>query len=60
MNVFMAVPTIYSMLIGFAEQNFGPNEKARFRSVLRDKFRLMVSGSAALPEVRSSCDICEL
>ncbi len=46
-NVFMAVPTIYYQLIACWDQLSAP-EKERVSSALRP-FRLMVSGSAALP-----------
>ena len=45
-NVFMAVPTIYSKLIA-AFENFNPEEQRLCTDSL-SKFRLMVSGSAAL------------
>jgi malonyl-CoA/methylmalonyl-CoA synthetase len=46
-NVFMAVPTIYFKLITYWD-NLPENEKAEITENLK-KFRLMVSGSAALP-----------
>lgn len=46
-NVFMAVPTIYFKLIAFWEQA-SEEEQQKLSDVLA-KFRLMVSGSAALP-----------
>lgn len=46
-NVFMAVPTIYFKLINYWEQQ-KEVEKEKISAVLT-KFRLMVSGSAALP-----------
>ncbi|MFH4966437.1 acyl-CoA synthetase [Gaetbulibacter sp. M235] len=46
-NVFMAVPTIYFKLIAYWN-NLPKLEKGEISSVLK-KFRLMVSGSAALP-----------
>ena len=46
-KVFMAVPTIYYKLISFWETK-SDNEKATFKNALLS-FRLMVSGSAALP-----------
>lgn len=46
-NVFMAVPTVYFQLISYWEQ-LPEQEKEEISSVLK-KFRLMVSGSAALP-----------
>ena len=51
-NVFMAVPTIYAKLLQAANELF-PSEEQRLevRAILRQKIRLMVSGSAALPQV---------
>lgn len=46
-NVFMAVPTIYYKLIAHWNE-LPPNEQQRISESLK-KFRLMVSGSAALP-----------
>jgi malonyl-CoA/methylmalonyl-CoA synthetase len=46
-NVFMAVPTIYFKLITYWD-NLPESEKAQITENLK-KFRLMVSGSAALP-----------
>ncbi|CAN5412229.1 acyl-CoA synthetase [soil metagenome] len=46
-NVFMAVPTIYFKLIAYWE-GIPDVEREQLASVLR-RFRLMVSGSAALP-----------
>lgn len=46
-NVFMAVPTIYYKLITHFNE-LSPEEQARITSSLQS-FRLMVSGSAALP-----------
>ncbi len=46
-NVFMAVPTIYFKLITYWD-NLKETEKAKITENLK-KFRLMVSGSAALP-----------
>ncbi len=46
-NVFMAVPTIYFKLIS-ALENLNDTEQQHYKAVLQ-KFRLMVSGSAALP-----------
>jgi len=46
-NLFMAVPTIYFKLI--TQWNEFPNEKQKRTSKHLKKFRLMVSGSAALP-----------
>lgn len=46
-NVFMAVPTIYFKLIAYLDEQSGLY-KLNIKSSL-EKFRLMVSGSAALP-----------
>lgn len=46
-NVFMAVPTIYYKLITHYE-SLSPSEQSEISNCLK-KFRLMVSGSAALP-----------
>jgi malonyl-CoA/methylmalonyl-CoA synthetase len=46
-NVFMAVPTIYFKLIAFFETL--PTHKQTELSAAMKRFRLMVSGSAALP-----------
>jgi len=46
-NVFMAVPTIYFKLIAFYEE-LSSKEQEGISAVLK-QFRLMVSGSAALP-----------
>jgi malonyl-CoA/methylmalonyl-CoA synthetase len=46
-NVFMAVPTIYFKLIAYFE-NLSPAEQIKVTEKLKE-FRLMVSGSAALP-----------
>lgn len=49
-NVFMAVPTIYSKLIQYYDQHFTqPRVKDFIKAVCKEKIRLMVSGSAALP-----------
>ncbi|XP_023280135.1 acyl-CoA synthetase family member 3, mitochondrial [Seriola lalandi dorsalis] len=49
-NVFMAVPTIYSKLIQYYDQHFTqPHVKDFVRAVCKERIRLMVSGSAALP-----------
>ncbi|XP_040185547.1 malonate--CoA ligase ACSF3, mitochondrial [Rana temporaria] len=49
-NVFMAVPTIYSKLIEYYDCHFTqPHVKDFIRAVCREKIRLMVSGSSALP-----------
>ena len=47
LNVFMAVPTVYAKLIEVFE-SMTDQEKAECRKAC-DRFRLMVSGSAALP-----------
>jgi malonyl-CoA/methylmalonyl-CoA synthetase len=47
LNVFMAVPTIYFKLIAHFE-NLTIDEQQKLREAMK-KFRLMVSGSAALP-----------
>ncbi|XP_028813046.1 acyl-CoA synthetase family member 3, mitochondrial isoform X1 [Denticeps clupeoides] len=50
-NVFMAVPTIYAKLIQHYEQNFTQTHvKDYIRAVCQERIRLMVSGSAALPQ----------
>ncbi|HZY78436.1 MAG TPA: acyl-CoA synthetase [Cyclobacteriaceae bacterium] len=46
-NVFMAVPTIYFKLISYWE-SLGETKRTEITNIL-SKFRLMVSGSAALP-----------
>ncbi|WP_020527884.1 acyl-CoA synthetase [Flexithrix dorotheae] len=46
-NLFMAVPTIYSKLI--REYEDYPEKKQKELKRILEKFRLMVSGSAALP-----------
>lgn len=46
-NVFMAVPTIYYKLIDYWDQ--ASNDKKHEYSDALKKFRLMISGSAALP-----------
>ncbi|PRP83176.1 hypothetical protein PROFUN_09604, partial [Planoprotostelium fungivorum] len=48
LNLFMAVPTIYAKLSHEAE-TVDAEERRKFREASQ-KFRLMVSGSAALPE----------
>ncbi|XP_018608004.2 acyl-CoA synthetase family member 3, mitochondrial [Scleropages formosus] len=49
-NVFMAVPTVYSKLIEYYEKQFTkPHVQDFVRAVCQEKIRLMVSGSAALP-----------
>lgn len=47
LTVFMAVPTIYSQLLTWVRQR-SPEERARFKERCA-AFRLMVSGSSALP-----------
>jgi malonyl-CoA/methylmalonyl-CoA synthetase len=47
MTLFMAVPTIYSKLIAFWEEQTGVKQKELFKGC--KNLRLMVSGSAALP-----------
>uniref|UniRef100_A0A671QZJ0 Acyl-CoA synthetase family member 3 n=1 Tax=Sinocyclocheilus anshuiensis TaxID=1608454 RepID=A0A671QZJ0_9TELE len=50
-NVFMAVPTIYSKLIEYYDQHFTqPRVQDFIRAVCKERIRLMVSGSAALPQ----------
>ncbi|KAL3280194.1 hypothetical protein HHI36_017694 [Cryptolaemus montrouzieri] len=51
-NVYMAVPTIYCKLIEEYEKVFSHNDKMKdhIKNVLKSKVRLMVSGSAPLPE----------
>ncbi len=46
-NVFMAVPTIYFKLLAYWDE-LAPNEQEELKRCMQ-KFRLMVSGSAALP-----------
>ena len=46
-NVFMAVPTIYHKLIAYYD-TLSPERRERLTEIMK-KFRLMVSGSAALP-----------
>ncbi|XP_051024827.1 malonate--CoA ligase ACSF3, mitochondrial [Acomys russatus] len=49
-NVFMAVPTIYSKLLDYHDKHFTqPHVQDFVRAVCKEKIRLMVSGSAALP-----------
>lgn len=50
-NIFMAVPTIYAKLIEEYEKVFGDDAKMveHIRTTLKNKIRLMVSGSAPLP-----------
>nr|XP_015223489.1 PREDICTED: acyl-CoA synthetase family member 3, mitochondrial isoform X1 [Lepisosteus oculatus]XP_015223490.1 PREDICTED: acyl-CoA synthetase family member 3, mitochondrial isoform X1 [Lepisosteus oculatus] len=50
-NVFMAVPTIYSKLIEYYDRHFTQHHVQDFvRAVCKERIRLMVSGSAALPQ----------
>ncbi|XP_074057146.1 malonate--CoA ligase ACSF3, mitochondrial [Macrotis lagotis] len=49
-NVFMAVPTIYSKLVEYYDKHFTqPHVQDFIRAICKEKIRLMVSGSAALP-----------
>uniref|UniRef100_F7CST0 Acyl-CoA synthetase family member 3 n=1 Tax=Ornithorhynchus anatinus TaxID=9258 RepID=F7CST0_ORNAN len=49
-NVFMAVPTVYSKLMDYYDRHFTqPHVQDFVHAVCKDKIRLMVSGSAALP-----------
>ncbi|XP_053575310.1 malonate--CoA ligase ACSF3, mitochondrial [Bombina bombina] len=49
-NVFMAVPTIYSKLIDYYELHFtSPHVQDFVRATCQANIRLMVSGSSALP-----------
>ncbi|XP_077570275.1 malonate--CoA ligase ACSF3, mitochondrial isoform X2 [Stigmatopora nigra] len=49
-NIFMAVPTIYSKLIQYYDQHFTqPHVKDFVKALCKERIRLMVSGSAALP-----------
>lgn len=56
-NLFMAVPTVYAKLIEHYQQNLDPENlflgksKEAIRTICQEKIRLMVSGSAALPQV---------
>lgn len=52
-NLFMAVPTIYAKLIKYYECNLGRDDWYEAKDVKKacsDRIRLMVSGSAALPQ----------
>ncbi|XP_041455657.1 malonate--CoA ligase ACSF3, mitochondrial-like [Lytechinus variegatus] len=50
-NVFMAVPTVYVKLLDFYQLKYTtPKVQAFIRATLKEKMRLMVSGSAALPQ----------
>ncbi|XP_052022538.1 malonate--CoA ligase ACSF3, mitochondrial isoform X1 [Apodemus sylvaticus] len=49
-NIFMAVPTIYSKLLDYYDKHFTqPHVQDFVRAVCKERIRLMVSGSAALP-----------
>ncbi|XP_006152596.1 acyl-CoA synthetase family member 3, mitochondrial isoform X2 [Tupaia chinensis] len=49
-NVFMAVPTVYAKLIEYHDAHFAqPHVRDFVRAACRERIRLMVSGSAALP-----------
>nr|XP_008166837.1 malonate--CoA ligase ACSF3, mitochondrial isoform X5 [Chrysemys picta bellii] len=49
-SVFMAVPTVYSRLVEYYDRHFSqPHVQDFVHATCRDNFRLMVSGSAALP-----------
>uniref|UniRef100_A0A8C6UYD6 Acyl-CoA synthetase family member 3 n=1 Tax=Neogobius melanostomus TaxID=47308 RepID=A0A8C6UYD6_9GOBI len=49
-NVFMAVPTIYSKLIHHFDEHFTqPHVRDFVKALCKERIRLMVSGSAALP-----------
>ncbi|XP_008838751.1 acyl-CoA synthetase family member 3, mitochondrial isoform X1 [Nannospalax galili] len=49
-NLFMAVPTIYSKLLDYYDRHYTqPHVQDFVRAVCEEKIRLMVSGSAALP-----------
>ena len=50
-SVFMAVPTIYAKLVEAFRVSRHAERAHWARDELRQKVRLMVSGSAALPEV---------
>ena len=47
-NVFMAVPTIYAKLLEYLKQN--KENEGKLKEILAKNIRLMVSGSAALPQ----------
>ncbi|XP_051884586.1 malonate--CoA ligase ACSF3, mitochondrial isoform X2 [Pristis pectinata] len=50
-NVFMAVPTVYARLIEYHTKNFTQSHVKDFiHSICQSNIRLMVSGSAALPQ----------
>ena len=49
-NFFMAVPTVFAKLIQYYTKNYtDSNEQEKIRRYLSDRFRVMISGSAALP-----------
>ncbi|KYO40253.1 acyl-CoA synthetase family member 3, mitochondrial [Alligator mississippiensis] len=49
-NVFMAVPTVYSKLMEHYDRHFSqPHIRDFVHALCQDNFRLVVSGSAALP-----------
>jgi len=48
----MAVPTIYVKLLKCFNEVLSREEKSRAKDVLKRDIRLMVSGSAALPQVK--------
>ncbi len=56
-NLFMAVPTVYAKLIEYYRKNldrqnlFLGKSKEAIRTICQEKIRVMVSGSAALPQV---------
>ncbi|XP_066290062.1 malonate--CoA ligase ACSF3, mitochondrial-like [Branchiostoma lanceolatum] len=51
MNVFMAVPTVYAKMIEHYDKHYTkPRVRDYVKAVCREKVRLMVSGSAALPQ----------
>jgi len=52
LSLFMAVPTIYVKLLQTFNELFDKSEKEMVRKILKRDVRLMVSGSAALPEVQ--------
>lgn len=49
-NIFMGVPTIYSKLLQSLKSNPMLLQNQNLKSILSKKIRLMVSGSAALPQ----------
>ena len=56
-SVFMAVPTIYAKLVEAFRKSRHAERAFWARNELRDNVRLMVSGSAALPEVRCRLEV---